>query len=49
MTERPVNVDQRTGRHQRLFTILFWVAAVVGTAFAWSGVSLREALAAVQH
>jgi hypothetical protein len=44
MTERPVRIDDRAGRHRRLFTVLFWVVAVMGTAFAWSGVSLREVL-----
>jgi hypothetical protein len=48
MNERPVRVDDHAGRHRRLFTVLFWVVAVMGTAFAWSGVSLREVLVSVQ-
>jgi hypothetical protein len=48
MTERPVGVDDHAGRHRRIFTVLFWVVAVMGTAFAWSGVSLKEVLGSVR-
>ena len=34
-------------RRARLLRTIFWVIAILATAFAWAGLSLKDVLAAV--
>jgi hypothetical protein len=47
MTGRRPERDDFIGRHRRAIGIVLCVVAIVATAFAWAGLSLREALAAL--
>jgi len=42
-----VDAHSSTHRRHRRLRILFWVIAVLVTAFAWSGLSLKELFAAI--
>ena len=43
------NVDDHTGRSGVVVGIVFCSVAVVATAFAWAGLSLKEALALLPY
>jgi hypothetical protein len=40
-------IDGFIDRHKRLLAVVFWMMAVLATALAWTGMSLRDMLAAL--
>lgn len=47
MAQSGRDIDDNTGRHRRMITLVFGVLAILVTALAWSGLSLKDLLAAL--
>jgi hypothetical protein len=47
MTQSMRDIDNNTGRHPRMIALVFGVLAILVTALAWSGLSLKDLLAAL--
>jgi hypothetical protein len=47
MTQSMRGIDNNTGRHPRMIALVFGVLAILVTALAWSGLSLKDLLAAL--
>jgi hypothetical protein len=40
-------IDDNAGRHRRIIALVFGILAILVTALAWSGLSLKDLLAAL--